>query len=250
MEIPSYDYPFSLQTNNLPFPNNTRLRHRWQNWRNRPNFNRGYTRLPESEVELINAREETSFIQPEPETRVQIEPFDESIDIPEVISETTGLLSGAGGAAGATTGAAGIGTTLGTTTVGTTAALGGTALAVGGKLLYDRVSEKGAVLPNSEFIGPGNPIYIGAAKNPAEQAAKEHDVNYANLIEYAKRHEVSQKDFSERVHQFDESAINEFERDWKETGNWHSFVGKYGLKVKQVVEKLYGEAIYPQHPGK
>lgn len=177
MEIPSYDYPFSLQTNNLPFPSVSEgLRHRWQNWRNRPNFNRGYERIPDSELNEINSVQETSFNQPEPETRIQLEPFDEVIDIPEGIGETTGLLSGAGTLAGTASGTAGIGTSLGTTAVGTTAVLGGTALAVGGKALYDRISEKGAVLPNSEFIGPGNPIHIGAAKNPSEQAAKEHDV--------------------------------------------------------------------------
>ena len=71
------------------------------------------------------------------------------------------------------------------------------------------------MLPNSEFIGPGNPIHIGAAKNSAEQAAKEHDVNYTNLIEYAKQHEISQKDFTERVHQFDQSAIDAVYRDWE-----------------------------------
>ena len=42
----------------------------------------------------INAVEETSFNQPEPETRIQVEPFDEIIDISEAVSETTGLLSG------------------------------------------------------------------------------------------------------------------------------------------------------------
>ena len=69
MEIPSYDRPFSLQTNNLPFPQQSEgLRHRWQRWRNRPTFNRGYERIPESEVNEINAFEETSFNQPEPET--------------------------------------------------------------------------------------------------------------------------------------------------------------------------------------
>ena len=148
MEIPSYARPFSLQTNNLPYPQQTeRLRHRWQRWRNRPTFNRGYERIPNSEVNEINAVEETSFNQPEPETRIQVEPFDEIIDISEAVGETTGLLSGtaAVGSIGGTAG--GIGSTLGTAGVGATVALGGTALAVGGKALYDRISEKGAVLP-------------------------------------------------------------------------------------------------------
>ena len=49
---------------------------------------------PDSEVNEINAVEETSFNQPEPETRIQVEPFDEIIDISEAVGETTGLLSG------------------------------------------------------------------------------------------------------------------------------------------------------------
>lgn len=105
-------------------------------------------------------------------------------------------------------------------------------------------------MPNSEFIGPGNPIYIGAAKNPSEQAAKEHDINYGNLIDYAKNNYISQKEFTERVHQFDQEAINNFEKDWQETGNWHAFAGKYGLKVKQLAESIYGKSIYPSHSGK
>ena len=81
MEIPSYDRSFSLQTNNLPFPQQSEgLRHRWQRWRDRPTFNRGYERIPDSEVYEINAVEETSFNQPEPETRIQVEPFDEIIE--------------------------------------------------------------------------------------------------------------------------------------------------------------------------
>lgn len=242
MDIPSYDREFSLVTNNLPFPNqDNTLRNRWEHWRHPNWFNnrRGYQRIPEEA--------ETSFNNSTPEEQVPIEPFDEIIDIPEGVSETTGLLSGAT-AAGATFG----GATSAVGTIGTAATgiLAGTAIGIGGKALYDRISEKGAVLPNSEFIGPGNPIHIGAAKNPSEQAAKEHDVNYTNLINYAKQHEISQKDFTERVHQFDQAAIDLFEKDWQETGNWHAFAGKYGLKLKQAVEKALGETIYPRNPGK
>lgn len=262
MEIPSFDSDFLKQTNNYHTNTYDGLRNRWQKWRNRPNFNRGYDRIPESDLEYINTRnhstwEETSFHQSEPDTRIQIDPydeevnlaeesFDEVIDIPEAVGETTGLLSGttavgtaAVGSIGGTAG--GIGSTLGTAGVGATAVLGGTALALGSKALYDRVSEKGFVLPNSEFIGPCNPINIGAAKNPSEQAAKDHDCNYASLIAYAKNNYISQEDFSNYVHHLDQKAIDEFEKDWKETGNWHAFVGKYGLKLKQVAEKVYGE---------
>lgn len=244
MEVPSYSYGFSLQTNNLPFPGQDQeLRNRYLRWRNRP---RGYHRIPQNE------HVETSFNESVPEERVQVEPFDEVIDIPEAASETTSLLGGstvAGEAAllGGSGSVLGTGGTLATGVLGSTLAVGA---GVAAKKLYDRISDKGAVLPNSEFIGPGNPIYIGAAKNPSEQAAKEHDINYTNLIEFAKQHEVSASEFSERVHQFDRTAIDQFEKDWKETGNWHAFAGKYGLKTKLIIEKALGGALYPRNPGK
>ena len=176
------------------------------------------------------------------------------IDIPETGRGSTTLLGGTGAAASGTALFGGAGSAIGTGGTVATGILGGSVAAIGtgiaAKKLYDRVSERGAVLPNSEFIGPGNPIHIGAAKNPSEQAAKEHDINYTNLINYAKSHELTAAEFSERVHQFDRTAIDEFEKDWKETGNWHAFAGKYGLKTKVAVEKAIGGALYPRNPGK
>ncbi|XP_046400712.1 uncharacterized protein LOC124166999 isoform X2 [Ischnura elegans] len=219
MAVPGYDKPFSLQTNNLPYPSvSTGLRNRWRQW-----HNHGYTELPGDNIE------ETSFIT---ESEVlDIEPPSETvIDIPSelgVSESATSVLGTAGSAA--------------------TSVLAETLFAAGAKAVYDRVSERGAVLPNSEFIGPGNPVHIGAAKNPSEQAAKIHDVNYSNLIDYAKKNYISQKDFTERVHQFDEEAIHQFETDWQSTGNWHAFAGKYGLKLNNVLEKAVGQSIYPSH---
>ena len=240
MEIPSFDPGFFTETNNFPFPNNSnKLRNRWNRWKHP-----GYQPIPESEP--IEA--ETSFNQPIPEERIQVEPFDEIIDIPE----TTGLLSGAGTALGGTAVLGGAGSALGPTASIATGVLGGTIAAGAGftaKKLYDRVSEKGAVLPDSEFIGPGNPIHIGAAKNPSEQTAKEHDINYSNLIDFAKKNELTKEEFSERVHQFDRTAVDLFEKDWQETGNWHAFAGKYGLKTKLAVEQFLGGALYPRNPG-
>lgn len=237
MSIPDYDYGFSLSSNNVPYPDQDyELRNRWKHWHNRD--------TPIQPNQPTQA--ETSLNESVPEERIQVEPFDEIIDIPE----TTGLLSGTAAAAGTTGLLGGAGSALGTGGTVATGILGGTLAGIAGKAIYDRVSDRGAVLPNSEFIGPGNPIHIGAAKNPAEQAAKEHDINYKNLIEFAKQHEVSAADFSERVHQFDRTAIDQFEKDWTETGNWHAFAGKYGLKTKLAVEQALGGAIYPSKPGK
>ncbi len=239
MEFPSYDYGFSLSTNNLPLPDQDyELRNRYDYWKHHKG---------DKKPHHTHHQAETSLNESVPEERIQIDPFDEIIDIPE----TTGLISGT--AAGGTALLGGSTSVLGTAGTAATGILGGT-LAVGagiaGKQLYDRVSEKGAVLPNSEFIGPGNPINIGAAKNPSEQAAKEHDINYQNLIEFARANEVSPGDFTDRVHQFDRKAIDQFEKDWIETGNWHAFAGKYGLKTKVAVEQALGGALYPRNPGK
>jgi hypothetical protein len=235
--IPNYSFEFSDATNNLPFPNNSeKLKQSYLRWRYK-----GYQKLPNTSTE------ETTF------TEVPNETEDILIDIPEV-TETTGLLSGGtAAAAGGTALFGGAGSTLGTGATLATGILGATAIGAGAygiKKIVDRAHDKGLVLPNSEFIGPGNPIHIGAAKNPSEQTAKEHDINYTNLINHAKENHISEKEFTNQVHQFDQRAIEEFEKDWKETGNWHAFAGKYGLKVKQAVEQLYGKSIYPSHSGK
>lgn len=164
----------------------------------------------------------------------------------EVSNELAPLVDGAAVVAEG----AGLGFTTGEAVTGAGALALGSLGAYGIKKIADRVAERGATLPNSEYIGPFNPISVGAARNAGEQAAKTHDVNYQNLIDYAKTNEISESDFRGRVHSFDQSAIDEFDADWKNTGNWHSFVGKYGLKGKVAVEKAIGKQIYPQHPGK
>lgn len=243
--LPEYDRVFSLATNNLPFPKI--YRDRWLRYRGFPT-RPGYQRVPDSEpeIELEEVRsdpvepeiQETEFHNPVEDTRIDIEPFDG-------IAESTPLLGGAAASAPVFGGAASVVGTGGSLATGILAGSAGVVAGVVGKQLLDRTSEKGAVLPGSEYIGPGNPIPISAAKDAGDQAAKEHDVNYGNLIEYARNNPISQKEFTERVHQFDQSAIDEFERDWQTTGNWRSFVGKYGLKVKQAAEQLYGQSIYP-----
>jgi hypothetical protein len=224
MDIPSYSEHFSLDTNNLPFPRqNSVLRNRFNNW-----LHSGYEHIPDTVIDIPDSGiAETSF------------------SAPSAVSASTPLLPVATAAAplfGGATSALGTGGTITTGVLGG-ATLGASAYVV--KKLIDRTNDKGLVLPNSEYIGPGNPVNVGAAKNPAEQTAKEHDINYTNLIQYAKTHQLTQQEFTDKVHHLDQSAINSFENDWKSTGNWNAFIAKYGLTFKTAVERVYGKAIYP-----
>nr|WQF02874.1 MAG: structural protein [Bee densovirus 7] len=223
--VPVYNRDFSLSTNNLPFPNSgERIRSRYNQYK--------YNRLDTHYEQPVE--QETSFSEDVPnDTSIQIDEFEPLLEGAAGIGETLGTLGGAGFTAGEIATGAG-------------AILGGSALAYGAGKLTERISEKGAVLPGSEFIGPGNPINIGAAKDAAEQAAKEHDINYGNLIEYSKKVPLSQQEFTNLVHTYDRHAIDAFEADWKNTGNWKAFVGKYGLKLKVAAEDTWGGAIYPR----
>lgn len=217
LNVPAYDRPFSLQTNNLPFPaHDSKLGNLWRKYK-------GYKQIPtQPDIELGE------------------------VGSSSVLSDTAPLLgsgiAATGGLIGGSTSVLGTGGSIATGVLGATAV---GILGAGAKSLFDRTKEKGAVLPGSEYIGPFNPVPISAAKDAGEQAAKTHDVNYGNLIKFAQENYISQKDFTERVHEFDQQAIDEFESDWQSTGNWRSFVGKHGLKLKQLAEQLRGQSIYP-----
>ena len=219
MDIPLYDKTFSDKTNNLPYPRQSAvLRNRYNSWA------RGYYPITSSDIS-IDIEAETSFGG-------------------EVVSATAPLL---GGTAVASV-FGGAGSVVGTGGTVASGILGASAVGLGAygvKKLVDRTKERGLVLPNSDYIGPLNTVGIGAAKSAGEQAAKDHDLSYADLIEYAKVNALSEKEFSDRVHQLDSEAIASFDKDWKESGSYNSLIGKYGLKVKTLVEKLRGKAIYP-----
>lgn len=142
----------------------------------------------------------------------------------------------------------------GLSTLGVMGAIGvpviGTAIGAAVSNQSDDKPKRGYVLPNSDYIGPGNDIHIGPARNAADQAAKEHDLEYEKIINEARGKYMSQQEFTNRIRQADKKAISEFEEDIKQTGNWQAYVGKYGLKIKSGVETLIGKPIYPRRPGK
>ena len=110
-----------------------------------------------------------------------------------------------------------------------------------------KFENEGLVLPNSEYIGPGNKIKIDAPRHRADVIAKDHDIGYTQLIELARRTEMSNDEFIKRVSALDKTAIEEFAADYKTSGSWQSYVAKYGLKIKSAVENIIGVQ-YPVQP--
>nr|QTE04089.1 MAG: putative structural protein [Tarsiger cyanurus ambidensovirus] len=233
--VPEYSQTFSIDTNNLPFPNHdSKLRNRFNQWKNRFNPIRRpqYERIPDSQPEI----QETEFDTPE-DTRIQIEPDPVEIDIPLELAESTPLLGTAAGG-GALLG--GTGSALGTGGTAATGILGATVLGAGAygvKKLVDRAETKGYTLPESEYIGPGNPIPIGAAKNPSEQIAKEHDLAYTN----AKTHSD--------VQSADREAYTKFRDEYHKSGDYYAKIGQLGLQAKAGIENIIGVQ-YPKNLGK
>uniref|UniRef100_A0AB74ULL9 Structural protein n=1 Tax=Scindoambidensovirus sp. TaxID=2809839 RepID=A0AB74ULL9_9VIRU len=160
------------------------------------------------------------------------------INIPyEPLTESTGLLSGA------TAGSSASGLSA------TAAGVGATGLAVGAGLattaVVNRLKEKGAVLPGTDYVGPGNPINIDAPRHEADAIAKEHDVGYAEVSK-----EQKYEKFAASIRRLDEHARLQFAKDWEHAGRWQSLVGKYGLQAKNLIEDILGHPIYPSFTGK
>lgn len=254
---------FSRQTNNLPARNTGKLRNRymrWKNWRRSHPYEEILDEEANREINSESWTEEHYQENPplgEGFEDVPLEDFAPEVEVPPEIAETvidvgetTGLLEGAAG--GATLGAGSIAAeTAGTaaTAVGT-ALLGGGAAVIGGtvgKVLENAWSGKGAVLPGSEYIGPGNPIHIGPARNPADQVAREHDLGYDDLVKnpFKKR-----KTFHEQVQDLDNTAIKDFDKAYEETGNINAKIGSIGLGIKRKVEDTLGYPLYPKQPSK
>lgn len=228
---------FSLETNNYPWTNTEGLRNRFNKWkriRNIINGRQGYQELTDTELTEINNTEPTTT--------------NTTIDIPPEITETsfnelTPLLGEGAIATTGTVATDGLATTA-AIGIGGTAIIGGTAYGI--KKLIERTKEKGAVLPNSEYIGPGNPIPISAAKNKPDQIAKDHDVAYGKLIERMRQTPMTEDEFAIELHKLDQTAIDEFEKEYKESGSWNAWIGAKGLKIKQKIEKHTGP-LYPKY---
>ncbi|GLH16689.1 Uncharacterized protein GBIM_20922 [Gryllus bimaculatus] len=93
-------------------------------------------------------------------------------------------------------------------------------------------------LPGSKYIGPGNSLNAGEPVNNADTIAFLHDWAYV----LAK----SPQD----VQEADEIAINYFDKEFKQSGNWQALVGEMGLCVKHFVELKLGRVLYPSmSPG-
>ncbi len=113
---------------------------------------------------------------------------------------------------------------------------------------FTKGANGGITLPGSDYIGPGNKIAIDAPKSRSDQIGKYHDISYQELIEAARRGVITKKEFLYAINHTDKKFAEQFDKEWKESGDWHAFIGKYGLKFKNYVEDKVG-VWYPQHPG-
>lgn len=224
-----------------------------------------YSKLPqEPDVEMQEIRPYTDEVPTEqlidhPMEQSLTEAQETNIDIPEQvirqrsratlnpnimepmeIEEATDLA--AGGTAAATLTTAGSGPAVGVTTLGVLG-VGGLGVGIAGtKKIQQRMKEKGAVLPGSDYIGPGNPIHIAPARSEADQIAKEHDIAYEKLIQDAKNGILTEEEFKQKLYAIDDEAITKFGND----DSWHALIGRYGLKFKTTLEKTINKPLYPQ----
>ncbi|GFR06397.1 capsid protein VP1 [Trichonephila clavata] len=212
---------FSVETNNYAhFRPGTTVEQRFNDYERLLDADNYYP-LSERDVNKLNSEQsfgESNFPELQEETSF-IEPGNDTVIDMSTVSETTPLLETAAA------GAKGIGSALsvGTPGVLATGTLIGTGLGIGIKKLVDRVSEKGAVLPGSEYIGPGNPMPIGAAKNKADQIAKSHDDDYDKASKWRPSSKMPRfsdrmihNKFEELVRTADDKAIKLFYENFKD----------------------------------
>lgn len=179
---------------------------------------------------------------PRTETRIDIPSTGSGLG---VSSETVPLLGAAAGNSvlgGASTSGLGIGA--GIAGVGAAAGLGYAA-----KVATDYVDERGAVLPGSDYIGPGNPIYEGPAKSIEDQIARDHDLGYSEVLYRAQREKWPIERFNAEIGHLDETAFDAFWNRYSTAGDWKSLIGYLGLKGKHSLE-YYTGTLYPQFSGK
>ncbi len=89
----------------------------------------------------------------------------------------------------------------------------------------------GAVLPGHKNIGPGNePDPDGVDVD--DNIAYAHDIRYGSAVD--------QQDIVDA----DSDAIASFDKDFSDTGNIHSVIGRTGLQIKKGVESYTG-VLYP-----
>lgn len=165
------------------------------------------------------------------QVNIPIEPFEIGESVPLLATTSASGISGASAAAGAGAIATGL------------------ALGAGSSALVDRIKAKGAVLPGTDYVGPGNPINIDAPRSAVDVIAKEHDIGYADFQQRAESGEISEQEFVEGIDFLDNSAIKQFADRFHSSGEWQAFLGRWGLWLKNRIERVVGP-IYPQFPGK
>lgn len=156
-----------------------------------------------------------------------------------------------------------LGTAAGGTVSGTSGLVAGAGAIAGGLAaggitasVVNRIKEKGAVLPGTDYVGPGNSISIDAPRHESDAIAKDHDVGYQEAVRTATAHSTDAlrgsqfETFKNTIRNLDESAIQKFKAHWDRDGKWQSLVGRWGLEAKQFLEDIFGHTLYPQFPGK
>ncbi|XP_070515447.1 uncharacterized protein [Cardiocondyla obscurior] len=134
-----------------------------------------------------------------------------NIDIGSV-SDTVPLLGTAGS------------TSLGSSGVVSGLASAGGALTLGGitAATVNRVLDKGAVLPGTDYVGPGNKINIDAPRHESDAIAKEHDIAYDRLYKGASASKNSEDEryaqFEKAIRSADKEAIQKFKSHWDREG--------------------------------
>lgn len=165
-------------------------------------------------------------------TSITIDPFE--------IGESVPLLSSGAGSSAISGSAVALGTGAVAASVG---------LGVATSAVVDRIKNKGAVLPGTDYVGPGNPINIDAPRSAVDVIAKEHDIGYQDFQNRAERGDISEQEFVEGIDFLDNVAIQQFAERFQTGGEWQAFLGRWGLWLKNRIERVTGP-IYPKFTGK
>lgn len=110
-------------------------------------------------------------------------------------------------------------------------------------------SGSGITLKGTPHIGPGNTLDQGPARNEADQIARDHDIQYRDIIDQANQENWSAETFRAYIADADAVAIESFKKSYQNDPRWQAKVAEYGLRIKQTLEKLFGQ-LYPRYQGK
>ena len=160
------------------------------------------------------------------EINLELQAIEEGVGTAAV--ETTPLLGAAGGGA-ATASGSGI---AGGAAIAGGAIVAGTALGVGLNVATNWGTDEYNPSPGRHYLGPGNTLSGRVPVDSADEIAKYHDELYEVAASY------------EDISRADVIAIDRFKTDFERTGNWGSFLGRFGLGLKKAFEDRFG-VVYP-----